>query len=53
MASKHYDTSTKAKVKGAIEFLEAKDVEHTKQEIFDFFDVKFTQSYELLHASIA
>ena len=51
MASKHYDTPTKAKVKGAIEFLEAKGIEHKKQEVFDFFGVKSTQGYELLRAS--
>jgi hypothetical protein len=44
----HYDTPTKAKVRGAVEFLEAKGIPHFKSEMFDHFNVKHRQGWAMI-----
>jgi hypothetical protein len=44
----HYDTPTKAKVCGAVEFLEAKGIPHFKSEVFDHFNVKHLQGWAMI-----
>jgi hypothetical protein len=43
-----YDTPTKARVRGAVEFLEAKGIPHFKQEVFDFFGVSKARGWAIL-----
>lgn len=44
----HYTTPTKAKVQGVIEFMKAKKIDYTKQDVFDFFGVSRTRGYAML-----
>jgi hypothetical protein len=44
----HYDTPNKAKVRGAVEFLEAKGIPHFKSEVFDHFIVKHRQGWAMI-----
>lgn len=45
---KHFTTPQKAKVQGTIEYLEAKHIPYSKEEVFQHFDVGRTQGYEIL-----
>ena len=38
----------KYKVQGTIEFLQAKGIHHTKQDVFEFFGIARTRGYEML-----
>jgi hypothetical protein len=44
----HFDTPTKAKVRGAVEFLEAKNIEHTKADVFRHFGVTHRQGWAMI-----
>ena len=45
---KHYLTPTKAKVQGAIEFCEAMNLPHYKEDVFRVLNVKRRQGYDFL-----
>src|SRR5690242_11098350 len=45
---KHNDIPTKAKVGGAVEFLEAKNIEHTKADVFRHFGVSHRQDWAMI-----
>jgi hypothetical protein len=44
-----HTTSAKAKVQGAIEFLEADGQKGRKRDVFQFFSVGHTQDYQILN----
>ena len=47
----HYDIPNRSGVKGVVEFMEVKGYQYRKKEIFDIFNVKHTQGYEILGSS--
>ncbi|RTE68577.1 hypothetical protein BHE90_017048, partial [Fusarium euwallaceae] len=49
MGAQQHDTPKKARVKGAIEFLEYHGLPYKKEEVFEFFDVSRPAGYKLLH----
>ena len=47
----HYDTSTRSRVKEAVEFMNVMSYDYNKQQIFDVFNVKRTQGFAILSSS--
>ncbi len=46
----HHDTSTKAKVQGAIEFCERMNISYFKNDVFKTFEVSKQQEYQMLQS---
>ena len=44
----HFDTPKKAKILGAVEYMEAKGIHHYKQDIFDFFGVSKARGWAII-----
>jgi hypothetical protein len=44
----HYETPTKAKIRGAVEFLEAKGIPHYKSDVFRHFNVTHRRGWAML-----
>jgi hypothetical protein len=49
----HYDTPTKAKVCGAVEFLEDKCIPHFKSEVFDHLNIKHRQGWAMISEAVS
>ena len=45
---KHYETPTKSKVRGAIDYLEAKGIPHFKEDVFRHFGVSHRQGWAII-----
>lgn len=45
---KHYNTSQHVKIQEAVEFLKVKEIKISLKIVFEFFEVKQIQDYEIL-----
>ncbi|KAF2183649.1 hypothetical protein K469DRAFT_581963 [Zopfia rhizophila CBS 207.26] len=43
-----HDTPKKAKVRGAIEYMEARGIPHFKQDVFHFYEVSHRQGWAMI-----
>jgi hypothetical protein len=51
MDPKHHDTPKKAKIQGAIEFMEAKGIPFFKEDVFRHFGVSHNRGWQILRDS--